>query len=271
MKTVLITGASGGIGDALCKYFEAKGFRILAHARTEQTARAMTRETNRIPIWGDITVAAQVDQIAEQAAEAGSLDMLVHNAGILSRSKTPGANGLGIQAEVNVVAPAKLTKALAPLLAKSDDPKVIVVSSSAANFARSTDYTVLENPDGSSLFGHYALSKSAANALVVAMAKTFPDFRVLSTEPGFVKTKMTATNDQMPLPMRWIAKVASSTPEKAATRCFEHIMSANPESGSAVQNGKVIDSSSKPWSTKAAFEALEKLLAKADAALLRKD
>ena len=270
MKTVLITGASGGIGEALCSYFEKRDFRILAHARREEQAMGLCADTSRVPIWGDLTVASDIASIGKQVRAAGALDMLVHNAGILTTDQKLGPNGLGIQAEVNVVAPAKLTRELAPHLAKSDDPMVVVVSSTAANFARSTDYTVLENPDGSSLFGHYALSKSAANALVLKMADAFPDLRVLATEPGFVKTKMTATNDHMPLPMRLLATVVSSSPEKAATRCFEHIMDERLQSGSVVQGGKVVNSDKRTWSKEAAMSALEKLLAKADAALLKK-
>ena len=270
MKTVLITGAAGGIGEALCRYFEERDFKVLAHARSEAKAKSVTDGTQRVPVWGDLTRADDIKKIAKMARGVGPLDLLVHNAGMLSTDKTPGPNGVGINAEVNVIAPAKLTRELAPHLAKSDDPMVVIVSSTAANMARTCDYTVLEKPDGSGLFGHYALSKSAANALVLSLAEAFPKLTVLSTEPGFVKTGMTAGNDHMPLPMKLLANVIASSPEKAAHRCFDHILDERPESGSVVQSGKAVDSARKLWSSETALKALDALLAKADSALLKK-
>lgn len=262
MKTVLITGASGGIGEALCDYFEERQYSIIAHARDEKKARGVTDGTNRSPVWGDLTVAEEVDALAEQVKALGKVDLLVHNAGILSTSKEKGPNGLGIQAEVNVVAPARLTQALADVMG-DDDPTVVIVSSTAANFALSSDYTKIIEPNGSSLFGDYALSKAAANALTLELARAFPNLRVLSTEPGFVKTKMTHTNEHMPAPMRFMAKFASSTPEKAAHRCFDHILKTVPPSGCVVQAGKNVNSEKKSWGKAEAFESLKKLLAKA--------
>ncbi len=268
MKTVLITGASGGIGRALCEYFEERNHRVIAHARTEDQARALCEGTDRMPVWGDLTVKSEVRALVDDVKSAGPLDVLVHNAGILSTSKETGPNDVGIQAEVNVIAPARLTRALVPHMAKSDDPVVVVISSAAANLARSNNYLALKDPNGSSLFGHYALSKAAANALVLAMAKTYPKVRFVSTEPGLVKTKMTVTNDHMPTIMRFAAKMASASPEAAAHRCFDHIMDHRLDSGSVVQNGKVINSERKSWGKQAARDALDALLAKADAALL---
>ncbi|MFD0917747.1 SDR family NAD(P)-dependent oxidoreductase [Pseudahrensia aquimaris] len=266
MKKVLITGASGGIGEAMCRYFEQRGYSIIAHARDEAKARAVTNGTERVAVWGDLTKAEEVDALAGQVGKAGPVDLLVHNAGILSTDKTLGANGLGIQAEVNVVAPARLTKALAGHMS-SDDPTVVIVSSTAANFARSNDYTKIIEPNGSSLFGDYALSKAAANALTIELARVFEGMRILSTEPGFVKTKMTHTNSHMPAPLRFLAKFASSTPDKAAHRCFDHILATTPDSGIVVQAGKNIDSAKRSWGKEEAFDSLRKLLAKAGVTL----
>ena len=262
-KSVLITGASGGIGKALCDYFSDRGYRVLAHARREDQAYKLTAETPLVPVWGDLTQPDQVAALAEQVKAAGPLDLLVHNAGILTTSTEPGPAGLGIQAEVNVVAPARLTEALADHMAQSDDPQVVLVTSSAANFARSSDYSKLATPDGSSLFGHYALSKCAANTLALQLAETFPQLKVFATEPGFVKTKMTATNSSMPTPMRWAANLIAATPKQAAHRCFDFLLDEKPASGSVIQSGKVVKSDGKKWSTQQAFDSLKGLLSRA--------
>ena len=247
-KRVLITGAAGGIGEASCRYFEERGYDIICHARHEDQSRRLAGNHGRTPVYGDLTKPDDVESLAEQVKGAGGLDLLIHNAGILSTSKLKGPAGVGIQAEVNVLAPMRLTEALAEHMKDtSDDPAVIVVSSTAANFHRGTGYEEIVEPNGSSLFGHYAVSKSAANALVLAMAKKWPQLRIYSTEPGFVKTNMTAGNSSMPTPMRWMANIIASTPEKAAHRCFDFILEANPPSGSIVQGGKTVDSSKKKW------------------------
>ena len=261
-KRVLITGAAGGIGEASCRYFEERDYTVICHARREDQARRLAGN-HRVPVFGDLTKPDEVEALADQVKKAGALDLLVHNAGILSTSKQKGPSGIGIQAEVNVLAPLRLTEALADHMKEtSQKPVVIVVSSTAANFPRGGSYEKMVEPNGSSLFDHYALSKSAANALVLAMAKRWSDLRVYSTEPGFVKTKMTAGNSSMPFPMRWLANIIGARPENAAHRCFDFILEENPPSGSVVQAGKTVDSSKKKWSLGNAREGLDLLLAK---------
>jgi len=261
-KRVLITGAAGGIGEASCRYFEERDYTVICHARREDQARRLAGN-HRIPVFGDLTKPDETESLADQVKQAGALDLLVHNAGILSTSTQKGHNGLGIQAEVNVLAPLRLTEALADhMIESSDDPAIIVVSSTAANFHSGSGYDEIAEPNGSSLFGHYAVSKSAANALVMAMAKRWPLIRNYSTEPGFVKTNMTAGNSSMPTPMRWMANIIASTPEKAAHRCFDFILDENPPSGSVIQGKKAVDSSKKKWSLESARESLDLLLAK---------
>ena len=267
MKNALVTGASGGIGEAMCSYLEERGYRVLAHARTKQQADALCSGNDRLPVWGDVTRREDIAQIESQVSGVGALDLLVHNAGILTTDKTPGANGLGIQAEVNVVAPVALTQALLPALEKSKNPNVLIVSSGMASFARSNDYLQLASPNGSSLFGHYAISKCAANTVTQELAKAYPNLKVISVEPGFVKTKMTAGNSSMPFPMGILAKIIGASPEKAAHKCFDHVLGHDLKSGSITQSGKVINSQGKKWSADFAIDTLKQLLAKAGLAL----
>lgn len=99
--------------------------------------------------------------------------------------------------------------------------------------------------------------------MVKMMAQRWPHLTVVSTEPGFVKTKMTAGNDSMPSPMRFMANFVASSPQKAALRCFDHILETGPPSGSIIQSSKVMDDGSKKWATPEARANLEALLEKA--------
>ena len=261
MKTVLVTGAAGGIGAATCRYFEERGYRVLAHVRSAERAEALCEGTTWLPIHGDVTRDGDVASIAAQVEEAGSLDLLVHNAGVLSRDRQKGPHGVGIQAEVNVLAPFTLTKALVPLLHESEAPQVFTLTSSAANFALGTDYAKLADPDGSSLFGHYALSKAAANALTVAMAKLFPHIAFAATEPGFVTTDMTAANPSMPWVMAKLAPFLGTTPEKAVERSYDMLLASQWKSGIVVQNGKPVRG--KRWEREEAQASLHALFDRA--------
>ena len=265
MKTVLITGAAGGIGEASCRYFAHRGYRVLAHVRSQERARDLCTGTDWHPIHGDITKDGDVAGMADQVAAAGALDVLVHNAGVLTRDRSLGAHGIGMHGEVNVVAPFALTKALAPILRHAPQPRVVVMSSSAANFALSTDYARLAEPDGSSLFGHYALSKAAANALTVRMATLFPQIAIASTEPGFVRTDMTAANPSMPWPMAKLAPLLGATPDRAAARSFDAVMQGGWESGAVFQNGRAV--TGKRWEREQAQAGLTALFERAGVTL----
>lgn len=261
MAKVLVTGAAGGIGTAACEYFAARGHEVLAHVRTEERARALAANRGWTPVWGDLTKAADVAAMAGQVEAAGGVDWVIHNAGILSRDRTKGPHGVGIQAEVNVIAPFTLTKALAAQLRASEDGRVLVMTSSAANFAFKTDYDRLAEPDGSSLFGQYALSKAAANALTVAMARLFPDIQVVATEPGFVTTDMTAGNPSMPWLMAKLAQIVGTTPERATARSFDAWLAGDQPSGTVLQSGQPV--TDKRWDRDEAQAALGRLFERA--------
>lgn len=261
MKTVLITGASGGIGRALCTYFADRGMRVLAHARNEEKANSLAGASHT-PIWGDVTKPDDVTSIAKQVKTAGGVDWVVHNAGLLSRTMEKGHHGLGMQAEVNVLAPYALTKALVDQLQQSNDAKVFLISSTASMFAFNTRYETLAEPNGSSLFGQYALSKSAANAVIVAISKQWPDIFFASTEPGFVKTKMTAGNPSMPFVMSKLAGIIGASPNAAAKRCFDFLLEGNQTSGVVVHGRKIQSPTKSKWVSAEAQASLSELFEK---------
>jgi NAD(P)-dependent dehydrogenase (short-subunit alcohol dehydrogenase family) len=81
-KTVIITGASSGIGLALARAFMARGARIVANARTISSAGALTPSPTLTLIDGDIASPVVAAKVVEAAERLGGVDLLVNNAGV---------------------------------------------------------------------------------------------------------------------------------------------------------------------------------------------
>ncbi|NDC42941.1 MAG: SDR family NAD(P)-dependent oxidoreductase, partial [Chitinophagia bacterium] len=87
-RIVLVTGATGGLGTAMCKKLYDDGYTVVANYRTESKAlewqRQLQEEGYNIPIFhADVADFEQTGvMIAKITAEVGSVDVLVNNAGI---------------------------------------------------------------------------------------------------------------------------------------------------------------------------------------------
>ena len=85
-KTVLITGCSSGIGHALAREFNSKGFQVLATARSKDSIRDL-EEKGITPLALDVDSSESIQSLKEEVEliTGGRLDMLVNNAGIIFR------------------------------------------------------------------------------------------------------------------------------------------------------------------------------------------
>ena len=81
-KTVIITGASSGIGLALARAFAARGARIVANARTITSAGTLTASPTLTLIDGDIASPIVAAKVVDAAERLGGVDLLVNNAGV---------------------------------------------------------------------------------------------------------------------------------------------------------------------------------------------
>lgn len=86
-KTVIVTGASSGIGYAVAQAYLARGYNVVGNARTierlQQAAERLGNPANFLPVAGDIALASTAKALFERAVAAfGAVDILVNNAGI---------------------------------------------------------------------------------------------------------------------------------------------------------------------------------------------
>ena len=189
-KTVILTGASRGIGHATVQRFSGEGWRIITCSRDE-----VPEECKRDPNWShhipaDLSDPAQLDRMIEEAnaqLEGGPLDALVNNAAV--SPKTEFKERLGCLNgeiddwrwvfELNFFAPLVLARGFAAALAKGKGA-VVNITSIAGHAI---------HPFAGSA---YSISKAALSALTREMAVEFAELgvRVNAVAPGEIETEM---------------------------------------------------------------------------------
>ena len=137
-KTVIITGASAGVGAACARAFAARGANLVLIARRQAGLDQIAAELS--PICSvytrtmDVADTAQCIALMEEAEKHyGSVDILINNAGMHSRGdveKVP-VDDLAAMVDINLRGPIVLSRAAIPYLRKSDGAAIVMVGSLA--------------------------------------------------------------------------------------------------------------------------------------------
>ena len=193
--TVLVTGANRGLGLEYCRQLAASGWRVLAGTREPDRA---TELQSLARAWHDHVRILRLDVVDEAEVQAvvqelrgQSLDMLINNAGTFGPEGSP--EGMRYQSltnmdyeiwrnilEVNLLAPFRLTVALAASLRLARRPVVIMLSSDLGSIANNR-------------LGHshaYRTSKAGLNMLTKGIANEWRDLITVAVAPGWCKTEL---------------------------------------------------------------------------------
>jgi NAD(P)-dependent dehydrogenase (short-subunit alcohol dehydrogenase family) len=177
MPVAVITGASRGLGAALARQLDRRGWDLVVDARTPEDLAAAPGHR----IAGDVTDPAHRRALVAAAESLGGADLLVNNASTLGASPMPAVADLDEAMlrdtlDTNVVAPHALTRLLLPqLLARRG--AVVNISSDAA----------VEPYEG---WAAYGSSKAALDHLTLILAAEQPSLRVYAVDPGDMRTRM---------------------------------------------------------------------------------
>lgn len=200
-KTVIVTGASSGLGAHITRHLVGEGARVLAAARRtdrlESLAASLAAAPGRLVTLGaDVTWAEDADRMVAAAVEAfGELDALVNNAGM----EVPGAIGELGQADfelmlrTNVIGPYLCIRAALPHLQRRGGSIVNIGSTVVARAPRHR-------------FG-YVTTKGAVEAMSRALAGDLGGYRIRVNvvRPGIVPSELrgsTEAEEEATLPLR---------------------------------------------------------------------
>jgi NAD(P)-dependent dehydrogenase (short-subunit alcohol dehydrogenase family) len=187
MPNAIVTGASRGLGRAVAQALADRGYGLVIDARDpvaleEARQELEARGARVVALPGSVTDAAQRRALVSAAWDLGGLDLLVNNAGILGPSPQPALADYPLDALaevylVNVLAPLGLIQEALPLLAARPRGAIVNVTSDAA----------IEAYEG---WGGYGSAKAALEQLTAILAAERPDVRVLTIDPGDMRTRM---------------------------------------------------------------------------------
>lgn len=199
---ILVTGATDGIGRQTALELLRKGARVLVHGRTEQKAVAVAEtlakdsgSSDVMVVSADLSSMSEVRRLANDVANRiDRLDVLLNNAGVFMSERRVTADGFEMTFAVNHLAPFLLTHLLLPQLKKSEQGRIVTVSSIAHSRGR-IDFNDLTAAGYYHGYTAYAASKLANVLFAYEMARRIQGSSMTSNvlHPGVIATKLLRT------------------------------------------------------------------------------
>lgn len=216
--TVLLTGASGGIGSAIARALAEQGHRVLLQgrnvARLEQLCTSLPGGADHQVLVADLADGKQRKQLAQRCGDMpGGVDVLINNAGVSTFAllATMRDKDIADILRTNLLVPMALTRNLLPLLQKSGSAAVINIGSAFGHI-------------GHPGFSAYGASKSGLHGFTEALRREVADagIRVHYLAPRAVDTEL---NTEAVNSLNRALGNASDSPQKVAAQCLQLLQS----------------------------------------------
>jgi len=199
-KTILITGATDGIGQQTARELAQMGHKVLVHARDQEKGAKVINEINRascnenlVLYISDFSDLASVVKMANEIQrEQERLDVLINNAGTFSKERVVTRDGNELTFQVNHLAPFLLTHLLLDLIKQSAPARIVNVSSGAHRSANASYFEDLQGERAYDGFRAYDFSKLANILFTNELAERLAGSGVTanSLHPGTIDTKL---------------------------------------------------------------------------------
>jgi len=217
-RICLITGGTDGVGKATAAELARRGFRVVIAARSEAKGKVVADEIGADVIACDLASLAQTRALAETFERRHPrLDVLVCNAGVFLPSRTITEDGFETTFQVNYLSHFLLARLLRGALEKSEQARVINLSSSVHAMAR-FDPENLQSEKRFSVMGTYAASKLFMLMFTKELARRLAGTRITANavHPGIVRTPMMKKAPGAFRLVTYLALPFSVTPERGA-------------------------------------------------------
>ncbi len=193
METIVVTGASRGLGLEFVRQYGMAGERVFALCRQPEKASGLQEIAelvgNRITVlpWDATDEASILAATAAVARQTEAVDLLINNAGIADMSRLEQASGESMIRlyRTNVVGAFLTARAFIPLLARGTQPRLINISSGLGSIG-------MRDPASSTNDYAYSASKAALNMVSRQLAFDLREkgIAVIAQCPGWVRTDM---------------------------------------------------------------------------------
>lgn len=209
MRSIIITGASSGIGAALARRAGLAGWNVLAVARRDDRLRDVARDAHMRTLALDVTAKDAPGRIVTEAVRAfGQIDVVAHLAGVAAPGHLLAQSDSEIerQWQLHVAAPLRISRAsLGHVLARHGG--FVFIGSGLARVPAAG-------------YGAYASAKAAIRAAAMQLRRELKsdDVFVMYVDPGVVDTEFSLASGMQEQPAWWHGK-----PENVAAKIFRGI------------------------------------------------
>ena len=189
-KTIVITGASDGLGAAAARRLSRNGEKVVVVGRSQTKTVAVAEELGAAYFVADFSDLSQVRALAEKIrSEYPRIDVLANNAGGMNKEIHMTADGLEKTYQVNYVAPFLLTTQLMDVLVDSR-AAILNTTSSSQRLLPKVGVTDLENTGRRRPTFAYALTKLAIVLFTMELHRRYHDRGISAAtfHPGFVNS-----------------------------------------------------------------------------------
>lgn len=256
MKTALLTGSTGGLGNEVCQILAQNGWNlILLNRDKEQADQQITFLTESFPNQTFVGYTANLMDMEDVrkttksiAAAHPKIRALYNIAGILTDKRILSPQSIEGHFALNALAPYMLIKALRPQLKAAGSPQnpafIVNFSTSAVNNVKTLDTTKLVKPDTiGGLMDAYAKTKAVLNIMACFLKDELlaDNICIYSLDPGATKTQMTNGNQGMPWFVRLLVPLIFGDATKQAQKLVRGVDLAvkNGQTAVFISNGNV--------------------------------
>lgn len=221
-KTIVITGASDGIGAEAARGLKERGHRVVIVGRSEEKTKRIAAELDAPYHTADYTRLSDVVRLAGELRQYDRIDVLANNAGGAQNERRMTEDGFERTFQINLLGGFLLTRLLIDKLCESR-ATVIQTSSIAANlFGSDLDVTDLQNERNYSAFRAYGYAKLEDILFTRELQRRYEERGIgaVAFEPGVVRTNFASESTRFVRfcyhsPLKYLFTIS---PERSAKR-----------------------------------------------------